>query len=413
MQKQEPSGEVPDISVSGSQGVFAGSGNQYNTWAQKLPLDPAALGGLNPHVAVARLQQLSHDELVDFFAKAKPDDVVEIIEAFVESHHIKVMAVLGDINRRKATELIDAVCAEYDSAPLKLLKALPEAGEAIARKAANLRWTSSGLLEWVGGGYARRYKGGCVFWSDDFGVRTSTGLIDGYLIGAPECGVAIGDQETAPTSPYGANGTRQDYRSGGIYSSTHGTFWVSHNEEYERDGGSGGWLGFPIGETGVIPGYRWFQRFEGGIRSSNPRDRMDDPIAVRNEVLKLIQPFRYFGFPVSQEQSFGANGHDCFQFFENGVVTLRGGKREIWLRPDSNTGSPIESDTTATPKNTPALPLADYDELSFASLRARLRNLSVEQLKQLIDYELSHAVRIDVVTMFTSRIAKLSNAPES
>ena len=106
MQKQEPSGEVPGVSVSGSQGVFAGSGNQYNTWAPKPPLDPAVLSGRNPHTAVALLRQLSHDELVDFFIRAQSDDVSEILGVFLETDKGRIIGALGDINRRKATELL-------------------------------------------------------------------------------------------------------------------------------------------------------------------------------------------------------------------------------------------------------------------------------------------------------------------
>jgi len=40
-------------------------------------------------------------------------------------------------------------------------------------------------------------------------------------------------------------------------------------------------------------------------------------------------------------------------------------------------------------------------------LRARLRNLDVTQLRQLIEYESAHADRADVITMFERRIAKL------
>jgi hypothetical protein len=55
-----------------------------------------------------------------------------------------------------------------------------------------------------------------------------------------------------------------------------------------------------------------------------------------------------------------------------------------------------------------ALPLANYDDLSIASLRARLRNLSADQLGTLIEYEKSHAARADVITMFERRIVKLA-----
>jgi hypothetical protein len=54
------------------------------------------------------------------------------------------------------------------------------------------------------------------------------------------------------------------------------------------------------------------------------------------------------------------------------------------------------------------LPVPNYDALSLPSLRARLRNLDVAQLRTLADYERAHAGRPDVVTMFERRIQKLS-----
>ena len=54
-----------------------------------------------------------------------------------------------------------------------------------------------------------------------------------------------------------------------------------------------------------------------------------------------------------------------------------------------------------------AAPLPNYDELSVASLRARLRNLDVAQVRQLAEYERAHAARAEVLTMFERRIAKL------
>jgi len=54
-----------------------------------------------------------------------------------------------------------------------------------------------------------------------------------------------------------------------------------------------------------------------------------------------------------------------------------------------------------------ALPLANYDTLTVASLRARLRTLSVDDLVVLIDYEKAHEGREDVVGMFERRKAKI------
>jgi hypothetical protein len=66
------------------------------------------------------------------------------------------------------------------------------------------------------------------------------------------------------------------------------------------------------------------------------------------------------------------------------------------------------SDVTATSDDGAALPLANYDALSIASLRARLRNLSAGQLTQLIDYEKANANRADVISMFERRVTKLN-----
>jgi len=69
------------------------------------------------------------------------------------------------------------------------------------------------------------------------------------------------------------------------------------------------------------------------------------------------------------------------------------------------------ADETAVPAAVPAAagpaPLPNYDELSVASLRARLRNLDVAQVRQLAEYERAHAARAEVLTMFERRIAKL------
>jgi hypothetical protein len=56
-----------------------------------------------------------------------------------------------------------------------------------------------------------------------------------------------------------------------------------------------------------------------------------------------------------------------------------------------------------------SLAVPNYDELTVASLRARLRNLDTSQVRALLDYEKANAGRAAVVTMFERRIAKLEN----
>jgi len=54
------------------------------------------------------------------------------------------------------------------------------------------------------------------------------------------------------------------------------------------------------------------------------------------------------------------------------------------------------------------LPVPDYDRLSPAALRARLRRLDASQLALLRDHERTHADRLPVLTMLDSRIARLT-----
>ena len=82
---------------------------------------------------------------------------------------------------------------------------------------------------------------------------------------------------------------------------------------------------------------------------------------------------------------------------------------------EAGTAAAAEADTTmaadaeaAAPTAGKAdAPLPNYEELSIASLRARLRNLDAAQVKQLAEYERAHAARPDVIAMFERRMAKL------
>ena len=59
------------------------------------------------------------------------------------------------------------------------------------------------------------------------------------------------------------------------------------------------------------------------------------------------------------------------------------------------------------------LPVPGYDDLSVASLRARLRTLNVAQVRDLLAYERAHASRANVITMFERRIAKLEGPEDA
>jgi hypothetical protein len=57
----------------------------------------------------------------------------------------------------------------------------------------------------------------------------------------------------------------------------------------------------------------------------------------------------------------------------------------------------------------PAAPIPGYDDLSVASLRARLRGLDAAGVQALLDYEKANARRDDVITMFERRLSKIEN----
>ena len=56
-----------------------------------------------------------------------------------------------------------------------------------------------------------------------------------------------------------------------------------------------------------------------------------------------------------------------------------------------------------------AAPIPGYDDLSVASLRARLRGLDAAGVQALLDYERANARRGDVITMFERRLSKIEN----
>jgi hypothetical protein len=91
----------------------------------------------------------------------------------------------------------------------------------------------------------------------------------------------------------------------------------------------------------------------------------------------------------------------------------------------SRVAAPAVAAPTVAPAGAPApeaaapeggaagLPVPNYDELSIASLRARLRALDAAQVRDLLDYERTHASRANVITMFERRIAKLEGTEDA
>jgi hypothetical protein len=96
------------------------------------------------------------------------------------------------------------------------------------------------------------------------------------------------------------------------------------------------------------------------------------------------------------------------------IVALRAvftgiGRIVMSVSPASPAPGPTEPSSGPQPpaQEQTALPLPNYDALSLASIRARLRGLDVAQLKVLLDYEAVNAERTDVLGMLERRIEKL------
>jgi hypothetical protein len=72
-------------------------------------------------------------------------------------------------------------------------------------------------------------------------------------------------------------------------------------------------------------------------------------------------------------------------------------------KPETRPAAPAEAEHIAED-----LPVPDYDSATLPQLRARLRGLTVDQVKLLREYESKHAGREDVIRMYERRIAKLN-----
>jgi hypothetical protein len=58
------------------------------------------------------------------------------------------------------------------------------------------------------------------------------------------------------------------------------------------------------------------------------------------------------------------------------------------------------------------LPLPDYDHLPVGSLTSRIRTLDLGDLTTLLEYERSHANRVQVVTVMESRLSGLKEGAQ-
>ncbi|MBW4718736.1 hypothetical protein [Saccharothrix obliqua] len=59
-----------------------------------------------------------------------------------------------------------------------------------------------------------------------------------------------------------------------------------------------------------------------------------------------------------------------------------------------------------------AFPIRDYDHLTLGDLRHRIRSLSAEELRQVLDHERRHGDRTPVTELLTTRLAEVEGGAE-
>jgi hypothetical protein len=121
---------------------------------------------------------------------------------------------------------------------------------------------------------------------------------------------------------------------------------------YERQDGSSSWLGFPKSDevdarTSESEPWATVQDFEGGAIFYKEEY---GSVGVRRDTLEYLTGHggvrQWMGFPVEEERSLSpenADNDERVQFFERGVVTIRNGTIEAWIRPDDRAAATATS----------------------------------------------------------------------
>lgn len=90
----------------------------------------------------------------------------------------------------------------------------------------------------------------------------------------------------------------------------------------------------------------------------------------------------------------------------NETVSAKGRFALYSSAPDTVLQSEVEAAPTPTPSDAPDIvEYLDYDSLTLAQLRAKIRSIDVDDLRTLAEYERSHRGRAPFATMLDNRIA--------
>lgn len=299
---------------------------------------PDALIAFTPLEAARRVARMPHDQAVYRIVDAPAGRSGEILEALLDEDEGKAVALLADIRRETAQDLINAMAS-----PPVWLRDLPAAAEAIAQRQRKNRAVLGSSMKSLAHarpsrqgteGYYQRFEGGTIHWTAVSGAVITTGEIAEYHRSKKGSGGKLG----FPFSPcmnngsssFGTSGSWQRFEGMRKYhqdicarigacgatvywsekSGAHAT-WGSIGGLYERADGAEGWLGFPAtDEESAGPSHRdpgegttgLCQRFEGGAIYYTGKT---GAIAVPAHVLAYLDSHHGVtsarGFPVSPE----------------------------------------------------------------------------------------------------------------
>jgi hypothetical protein len=215
-------------------------------------------------------------------------------------------------------------------------------------------------------GWYQRFEGGVVYWSEKTESIAVHPPVSDYRDGHADLGFPVSPLMKAATpEQYGTEGrfqrfeVWQDYPEdilgnwsdsespGGatVYTSdAHGTYCVGWGNGvlYELLGGTSSWLGFPTSdETDARESEQesraTIQRFEGGAKFNKAENgSVPVPSAVMKYLSQHDDLIHWLGFPVKEADLLAQREGEQVQFFEHGVVTVRDGVPEAWVRPDDS-----------------------------------------------------------------------------
>lgn len=216
-------------------------------------------------------------------------------------------------------------------------------------------------------GWCQHFEGGAVYWSEKTKAVAVTKPVADYLDlhngVASRRGFPVSPGLPAADSPYGTKGRLQRFEGawdypkdildhwldvegpGGatIYTSeAHGVYCVGWGNGilYERLAGTSSWLGFPKSDETDPRASKdeprcSIQEFEGGAIFYKEKY---GSVPVSSSIMDYLSQHdglrQRLGFPVKEARSLVSGDDEQVLFFEHGIVTIRNGVTEVWVRPD-------------------------------------------------------------------------------